>query len=82
MNRTSSPGHRDAEDSRILFVEDGDTLLPSDYSACQVSIKGRALGGSATLVFMILHHPVIALFLPFKLFDINFHLLAFSNFTV
>lgn len=51
MNRTLSPGHGDAslEDSRILFVEDYDTLFPSDYSACQVLIKGRALGCSATL---------------------------------
>lgn len=39
----------ESEDSRILFVEDDDTLFPSDYSACQMSIKGRALGCSAPL---------------------------------
>lgn len=39
----------ESEDSRILFVEDDDTLFPSDYSAWQMSIKGRALGCSATL---------------------------------
>lgn len=39
----------ESESSRILFVEYYDTLFPSDYSACQVSIKGRALGCSATL---------------------------------
>lgn len=39
----------ESDGGRILFVEDDNTLFPSDYSACQVSIKGRTPGCSATL---------------------------------